>query len=61
MSVVDDQLRGDARLLAHCRLGAGGRAPADERLELRLGARLARLLLFALAGGQTGRRGSSSP
>jgi len=57
-----DPLRGDELLLAHC-------ANADEhvrpnaylRLEDKVGDRLARLLVFALAGAPQGRRGSSSP
>jgi hypothetical protein len=55
-------LRGDELLLAHCALEAEEFRPnAYTRLEEKVGDRMARLLVFALAGSQTGRRGSSSP
>jgi hypothetical protein len=54
-------LRGDELLLAHCALADEDLRPnAYTRLEDKVGDRLARLLVFALAGPQ-GRRGSSSP
>jgi hypothetical protein len=52
--------RGSTLLLAHCAAFGEGRPPAAERLVQQVGAELARLLMFALAGDQ-GRRGSSSP
>jgi hypothetical protein len=48
-------------LLVHCSAVADVRESAYARLEDKLGGELARLLVFALAGAQTGRRGSSSP
>jgi hypothetical protein len=55
-------LRGDELLLAHCGLEEADLRPnAYTRLEEKVGDRMARLLVFALAGSQTGRRGSSSP
>jgi hypothetical protein len=62
MSVLHPQpMRGAALLLAHCSAVADERESAYLRLERKLGGELARLLLFALTGAQTGRRGSSSP
>jgi hypothetical protein len=48
-------------LLVHCSAVADDRESAYTRLEHKLGGELTRLLLFALSGAQTGRRGSSSP
>lgn len=48
-------------LLVHCSNVADERESASTRLERKLGGELARLLVFALTGAQTGRRGSSSP
>ena len=54
--------RGDDLLLAHCAVaGDDARPNAYTRLEEKVGDRLARLLVFALAAPQEGRRGSSSP
>jgi hypothetical protein len=54
--------RGDDLLLAHCAIaGDDARPNAYTRLEEKLGDRLARLLVFALAAPQDGRRGSSTP
>jgi hypothetical protein len=62
MSVLQPQpMRGAALLLAHCSAVADDRESAYTRLEHKLGGELAKLLVFALAGTQTGRRGSSSP
>jgi hypothetical protein len=62
MSVLQPQpMRGAALLLAHCSAVADDRESAYTRLEHKLGGELAKLLVFALAGAQTGRRGSSSP
>jgi hypothetical protein len=62
MSVLQPQpMRGAALLLAHCSADFDERESAYARLESKLGCELARLLVFALAGAQTGRRGSSSP
>jgi hypothetical protein len=52
--------RGAALLLVHCAGVAHDRPSAYARLEAKVGERLARLLVGALAGAQ-GRRGSSSP
>ena len=53
--------RGDELLLAHCASAHDDLRPnAYTRLEEKVGDRLARLLVFALAAPQ-GRRGSSSP
>ncbi|HEV7641355.1 MAG TPA: hypothetical protein VGO39_10855 [Gaiellaceae bacterium] len=54
-------MRGAALLLAHCSAVADDRESAYTRLEHKLGGELTRLLVLALAGAQTGRRGSSSP
>ncbi|MCW2965022.1 MAG: hypothetical protein JWO17_2274 [Actinomycetia bacterium] len=54
-------MRGAALLLVHCSAVADERESAYTRLEHKLGGELTRLLVFALTGGQTGRRGSSSP
>ena len=55
------RMRGDALLLAHCRLlGAAPSPPPQRRLESELGERFASLLVSALVP-QSGRRGSSSP
>ena len=48
-------------LLAHCSADFDERESAYTRLEHKLGGELARLLVVALSGAQTGRRGSSSP
>jgi hypothetical protein len=62
MSVLQPQpMRGAALLLVHCSAVADERESAYTRLEHKLGGELARLLVFALAGGQADRRGSSSP
>jgi hypothetical protein len=62
MSVLQPQpMRGAALLLAHCSAVADDRESAYARLEHKLGGELAKLLVFALAGAQAGRRGSSSP
>jgi hypothetical protein len=62
MSVLQPQpMRGAALLLVHCSPVADERESAFTRLEHVLGGELARLLVFALTGAQTGRRGSSSP
>ena len=54
--------RGDDLLLAHCTIVDDETRPAAyTRLEEKVGDRLARLLVVALAGPQDGRRGSSSP
>jgi hypothetical protein len=54
--------RGDDLLLAHCAIAEDESRPtAYTRLEEKVGDRLARLLVFALAAPQEGRRGSSSP
>jgi hypothetical protein len=54
--------RGDELLLAHCALTDDDLRPnAYTRLEEKVGDRLARLLVFALAPVPQGRRGSSSP
>jgi hypothetical protein len=54
--------RGDSLLLAHCAIAGDELRPnAYTRLEEKIGDRLARLLVFALAAPQAGRRGSSSP
>ena len=53
--------RGDDLLLAHCAIADDLRPTAYTRLEEKVGDRLARLLVFALAAPQLGRRGSSSP
>jgi hypothetical protein len=61
MSVLQPQpMRGAALLLVHCS-AVVERESAYTRLEHKLGDELARLLVFALTGTQTGRRGSSSP
>jgi hypothetical protein len=61
MSVLQPQpTRGATLLLAHCSAVAP-RESAYTRLEHKLGGELARLLVGALSGSQTGRRGSSSP
>jgi hypothetical protein len=52
--------RGAALLLSHCAALCEERPDAYDRLEREVGPHLARLLVFALSGGQ-GRRGSSSP
>jgi hypothetical protein len=53
--------RGDELLLAHCAIADDALRPnAYTRLEDKVGDRLARLPVFALAAPQ-GRRGSSSP
>ena len=53
--------RGEELLLAHCSCVAGDLRPnAFTRLEEKVGGKLAKLLVFALAPPQ-GRRGSSSP
>jgi len=54
------RLRGDALLLAHCRLLAAPAPPPRRRLEGELGQRFASVLVAALVP-QAGRRGSSSP
>jgi hypothetical protein len=54
------RMRGDALLLAHCRLLDAPAPPPRRRLESQLGERFASLLVAALVP-QTGRRGSSSP
>jgi hypothetical protein len=54
-------MRGAALLLVHCSAVADERESAYTRLEHKLGGDLARLLVFALSGAQTDRRGSSSP
>jgi hypothetical protein len=54
------RMRGDALLLAHCRLLAAPATPPRRRLEGELGERFASLLVSALVP-QAGRRGSSSP
>ena len=62
MSVLQPQpMRGAALLLVHCSSVADERESAYTRLEHKLGGDLARLLVFALSGAQTDRRGSSSP
>jgi hypothetical protein len=62
MSVLQPQpMRGAALLLVHCSAVADERESAYTRLEHKLGGDLARLLVVALSGAQTGRRGSSSP
>ena len=62
MSVLQPQpMRGAALLLVHCSAVADERESAYTRLEHKLGRELARLLVVALSGAQTGRRGSSSP
>jgi hypothetical protein len=54
--------RGDELLLAHCAIAEDDLRPdAYSRLEEKVGDRLARLLVFALAPVPQGRRGSSSP
>ena len=61
MTVSKRHYRGEELLLAHCSCAAGDLRPnAFTRLEEKVGERLARLLVFALATPQ-GRRGSSSP
>ncbi len=61
MPVSNRHHRGEELLLAHCSCTAGDLRPnAFTRLEEKVGERLARLLVFALAPSQ-GRRGSSSP
>ena len=61
MSVLQPQpMRGAALLLVHCSAFAE-RESAYTRLEHKLGGELTRLLVCALSGAQTGRRGSSSP
>ena len=62
MSVLQPQpmMRGAALLLVHCS-AVVERESAYTRLEQTLGGDLARLLVHALSGAQTGRRGSSSP
>ena len=61
MSVLQPQpMRGDALLLVHCLAVANDGPSAFSRLQHAVGEELARLLVFALSGGQ-GRRGSSSP
>ena len=61
MTASHRQLRGEDLLLAHCSTAACDLRPnAFTRLEEKVGERLARLLVFALAPSQ-GRRGSSSP
>jgi hypothetical protein len=54
-------MRGAALLLVHCSAVTDERESAYARLEHKLGGDLARLLVGALSGAQTGRRGSSSP
>ena len=62
MSVLQPQpMRGAALLLVHCSAVSDERESAYMRLERKLGGELTRLLVFALAGGQAGLRGSSSP
>jgi hypothetical protein len=63
--VVGDErgrrMRGDALLLAHCRLLGTPAAPAPrDRLRREVGDRFAGILVAALVP-QAGRRGSSSP
>ena len=55
--------RGDDLLLAHCAIADDDvvRPTAYTRLEDKVGDRMARLLVFALASAPQGRRGSSSP
>jgi hypothetical protein len=61
MSVFQPQpMRGAALLLVHCSAFTE-RESAYTRLEHKLGGELTRLLVCALSGAQTGRRGSSSP
>ena len=61
MPVSKRHLRGEELLLAHCSTAVADLRPnAFTRLEEKVGSRLARLLVFALAQPQ-GRRGSSSP
>ena len=61
MSIAEPQpQRGDMLLLVHCATVTEERPSAYSRLEDALGARFARLLVFALSGSY-GRRGSSSP
>jgi hypothetical protein len=60
MNVQLHTSRGAGLLLVHCAVVSENRQSAYTRLEQALGGELARLLVFALAGGQ-GRRGSSSP
>ena len=54
-------MRGAALLLAHCSAVLDDRESAYSRLEHKLGGELTRLLVYALTGAQSGRRGSSSP
>ncbi len=61
MTVAKRPHRGEELLLAHCSCTAADLRPtAFMRLEEKVGEKLARLLVFALASSQ-GRRGSSSP
>ena len=52
--------RGSDLLLVHCLVFSSDGPSAYSRLQSAVGDDLARLLVFALSGGQ-GRRGSSSP
>jgi hypothetical protein len=62
MTVSKPHHRGEDLLLAHCACAVGDLRPtAFTRLEEKVGERLARLLVFALAAAPQGRRGSSSP
>jgi hypothetical protein len=62
MSIFMPQPRGAGLLLIHCNAMSGDGPNAYSRLEERIGNDLARLLVFALAGGgPQGRRASSSP
>ena len=62
MTSFKRQPRGDELLLAHCAIADDEFRPnAYTRLEEKVGDRLARLLVFALAAVPQGRRGSSSP
>ena len=54
--------RGDDLLLAHCAISGDDLGPtAYTRLEEKVGDRLAKLLVYALAPATQGRRASSSP
>jgi len=59
-SEYEREERGNHLILVHCANVGQERPPAYARLVAKVGAELARLLLFALTGSH-GRRGSSSP
>jgi hypothetical protein len=59
-SEYEREERGNHLILVHCANVGQERPPAYARLVAKVGAELARLLLFALTGPH-GRRGSSSP